>query len=144
MGSGNCSGCVVTRSLRKTETTIIYSIFLSMKVGEQNVSVLVWSGAAFLDVRQSSISELIMNTYLFNSWYYFLCVLSQDSHTRNGIHSDSLRNTTDSNIVPESTHTLSGTGISDIISLSFNGKSGAKLVTFLAIYIFYDRICLFL
>ena len=43
-----------------------------------------------------------------------------------GSDSDSLQNTLDSIILPESTHTLSGTDISDIISLS-HVKSGTIL-----------------
>ena len=61
-----------------------------------------------------------------------------------GSDSDLLQNTTDSSIVPESTHTSSGTDISYVLPLSLGGKSGTKLITFLAIYIFYDRVCFFL
>ena len=49
----------------------------------------------------------------------------------------SLQNTPDSSLLSESTHTSSDADIRDIIVLSLSVKSGAKLVTFLAIYIYY-------
>ena len=71
-----------------------------------------------------------------------MCVLQSNffvmiqTVTEDGMHRDTYgSDTTDISILPESTHTSSGTDINDIISLSLSSKSGAKLVAFLAIYI---------